>query len=111
MGNLSHVGASAYGGSLRTGVSAVSWNTSLTLPVLNDTHSISNVTVSSPQSDIDIGMLYPDFLRRRGIPDRHMAVPREVHHGLLMESVNQRMGIDASNGDLSALLKMKKQET
>ena len=96
---------------MRTGVSSVSANAALTVPVLNDTRILTNVTVSPPQSDIDLVMLYPDFLRKRAIPDHHMVEPREIyHHGHLVESENERIGIDASHGDLSAFLNMKSEQ-
>ena len=108
--NSSHGGASLRGGSVHTVVSAVSGNTTLTAPVLNDTRSLSNVTVLTSQSDVNLGMMYPDFLRNRTITDRHMAVPREIDHGLLMESEKERMGSDASHGDMRALLKLKNEK-
>ena len=39
-----------------------------------------------------------------------MVVPHEVDHGLLMESNKERLGIDASHGDISALLRMKRKK-
>ena len=108
--NSAHGGESAHGGSAHTGVSAVSGDTTLTVPVRNDTRSLSNVTVSTSQSDVNVGMMYPDFLRKRTIPDRHMAVPREIDHGMLLESEKERMGIDASHGDMSDMLKLKNEK-
>lgn len=92
---------------MHTGESGLAWNTALTVHVRSDNRIVSSVTVSSPHGDTARGLLYPDFLRKRAIPDRHMAVPREVDNGIITDSGKVREGINASRGDLVALRKMK----
>ena len=89
-----------------SGASTIPQSIKLTAPSLGN-HSVSNVTSSSVQSNADINLLYPDFLRKRVVPEKHMVVPLEVDHSLLMEVDKERIGIDASNGDIGALLKLK----
>ena len=44
------------------------------------------------------------------MPGKHMVVSDEVDHSLLMESERDRLGLDASNGDIGALLKLKSEK-
>ena len=79
----------------------------LSAPSLDNNRSLSNVTACPPQGDASLGMLYPDSLRKRAVPDRHMVVLDEVDHGLLMESDKGRLTGLTSHGDIGALLKLK----
>ena len=103
-------GASVHSNAAPSGLSIASNHTTLTDPILGNARSLSNVTVSASQIDVNLGLLYHDFLRKRIVPDRHMVVPHEAGQCLLMESDMGRLGIDASHGDISALLKLKSEK-
>ena len=75
-----------------------------------DNRSVSNVAPSTTQPNADLGMMYPDFLCKRVVPGKHMVVPIEVDHSWLMESDKERLGTDASCGDIGALLKLKSEK-
>ena len=78
----------------------------LVAPKLDNPRSLSNVAIANSQADAQVGLLYPDFLRKRATPGRHMVVPHEVDHSLLMECDRERRGIDGI-GDIGALLKLR----
>ena len=79
----------------------------LAAPTLDNNRNLPNVTACPPQSDAKLGLMYPDFLRKRAVPDRHMVVLGEVDHGLLMESDKDRLAGLSPHGDIGALLKLK----
>ena len=79
---------------------------SLIAPKLDNYRRLPNVAVANSQADAQLGMMYPDCLRKRAVPDRHMVVPHEVDHSLLLERDKDRRGIDG-HGDIGALLKLK----
>ena len=92
-----------------SGASTIPQSIKLSAPPLG-CRSVSNVTSPSATQNADLNMLYPDFLRKRAVPEKHLVVPLEVDHSLLMEVDKERVGTDASNGDIGALLKLKSEK-
>ena len=92
-----------------SGASTIPQSIKLAAPSLGN-HSVSNVTTSSAQPNAGLNLSYPDFLRKRVAPEKRTVVPLEVDHSLLMEADKERIGIDASNGDIGALLKLKSEK-
>ena len=105
--NVSHDGRPIRSSPLYSGTSTAPGDTALSSATPEDNRSLTNVTPTAAQSDVQLGLLYRDSIRKCMAPDRHMAVPREVGRRLLMETDKYRLGVGASRGNISALLKLK----
>ena len=96
--------------SLPSGASTIPKSIQLSAPLLDGARCVANVTAPAAQTDAALGLMYPDFLRKRIVPGKHMVVPDEVDRSLLMETDRERLGVDASQGDIGALLKLKSEK-
>ena len=73
-----------------SGASTIPQCIKLDAPQLDSTRKLSNVTAPVVQANAALGLMYPDFLRKRIVPGKHMVVSDEVDHTLLMETERER---------------------
>ena len=87
-------GRVAQDSTIPSGASTIPQSIKLAAPQLDSARRLSNVTSPAVQANATLGLMYPDFLRKRIMPGKHMVVPGEVDRSLLMESERGRLGLD-----------------